>query len=77
MTPKEIAQRIANNAHHLPEDNEFIRVANALLEAEKVVEFYAEESEWSGKPWKLLFNSSEMDGHGYEKARTWLNKIRG
>ena len=33
---------------------------------------YAVKSEWSGEPWKLRFNSSYRDGHGYEIAEKAL-----
>ena len=50
-------------------DAEIARLREAL-------EFYADENEWdkySGKShWALLFNSTELDANGWEKAREAL-----
>jgi hypothetical protein len=45
-----------------------------LVEA---LEKYADPEEWSGYPWKLLFNSSEYDGDGYSIAEMALAKHKG
>jgi hypothetical protein len=42
----------------------------------EALEFYADEKEWhknkEGSRWKLLFNSSDKDGHGFEIAQAAL-----
>ena len=48
-------------------------------ELAKALDVYANEWEWSicdaeSDPWRLLFDSSTQDGHGYETARIALKK---
>jgi len=45
MDAKEIAQRIANNANHLSEDNEFIVLAKAYLDQETKIQGLVEALE--------------------------------
>lgn len=49
---------------------------NRISELEGALRFYADESEWykhyTVSAWKLLFNSSNHDGHGYEVAQKAL-----
>ena len=44
------------------------------------LKFYANREEWGDKggqfeTWDLVFNSSSIDGHGYEKAEQTLKEI--
>jgi hypothetical protein len=38
---------------------------------------YANKDEWYGSPWKLTFDSSHMDGDGWETAARALAAHRG
>lgn len=48
-----------------------------LAIAVDALEFYADGNEWSGHPWKLLFNSRHVDDDGCAVATKALNKIKG
>lgn len=51
--------------------------ASAIIKKlQRALRFYAEESEWSGKPWRLQFNSGERDGHGWEVAAEALAAVQ-
>ena len=46
--------------------------AKRIKELEAALKIYANENEWTGIPWRLLFNSDHMDAGGYETARRAL-----
>lgn len=65
------------------EDKRFEEIATLqakLKIATEALEYYADKSEWeklcAGSPWKLYFESSTVDGDGYEVAQKALKQIK-
>jgi len=58
LTAKEIAQRIVNNANHLPEDNEFIRLAKAYLDQETRIQGLVETLEFYANGEHIMFDDN-------------------
>jgi len=46
-----------------------------IVTLQEALESYADRSEWSGHPWKLLFKQSSIDGDGFVIAETALAKV--
>ena len=69
-------EKIELGQAYLTQCQEVERLKDGYERLELALQYYADESEWSGSPWKLLFNSTYQDGHGYETAKTVLNRVR-
>jgi len=69
LTAREIAQRIVNNTNHLPEDNEFIRLAKAHLSQETRIQGLVEALEIIAS-YKNAFGVKRAEAIFAEKALT-------